>query len=126
MRLNYCKKSLDALSGGDDKIFVILDDRDDVWLQDDGSQSQNLFKIPAYFYFHDRNPMYTNAGWFEKSIRSCGQSFDLDLTLLIFGQHLKKIHNKFFASDLEELKDSKFHLRKLRREVFSYEHRVSF
>ena len=73
LRLNYCKKTLNALSGGDDKIFVILDDRDDVWLQDDGSQSQNLFKIPAYFYFHDtRNSAYTNAGWFEKAIRGVG------------------------------------------------------
>ena len=30
------RKTLDALAGGDDKIYVILDDREDVWLEDDG------------------------------------------------------------------------------------------
>jgi len=30
-KLNFTKKSLDALAGGDDTFFVILDDRDDVW-----------------------------------------------------------------------------------------------
>lgn len=30
-KLNFTRKSLDALAGGDDSFFVILDDRDDVW-----------------------------------------------------------------------------------------------
>ena len=30
-KLNFTRKSLDALAGGDDTFFVILDDRDDVW-----------------------------------------------------------------------------------------------
>ena len=30
-RLNFTRKSLDALAGGDDTFFVILDDREDVW-----------------------------------------------------------------------------------------------
>ena len=34
--MNFMRKTLDALAGGDDKIYVILDDREDVWLEDDG------------------------------------------------------------------------------------------
>jgi len=30
-RLNFTRKSLDTLAGGDDTFFVILDDREDVW-----------------------------------------------------------------------------------------------
>lgn len=30
-KLNFTRKSLDALAGGDDTFFVILDDREDVW-----------------------------------------------------------------------------------------------
>lgn len=30
-KLNFTRKSLDALAGGDDTFFIILDDRDDVW-----------------------------------------------------------------------------------------------
>ena len=33
MRLNFCHKSLDALAGGDDTFFAILDDREDVWMK---------------------------------------------------------------------------------------------
>jgi hypothetical protein len=39
--MNYTAKTLDALAGGDDKIFVILDDRDDVW-RVGGQPSENL------------------------------------------------------------------------------------
>ena len=31
LKLNFCRKTLDALAGGDDTLFVILDDRSDVW-----------------------------------------------------------------------------------------------
>jgi hypothetical protein len=31
LKLNFCRKTLDALAGGDDSLFVILDDRCDVW-----------------------------------------------------------------------------------------------
>jgi len=40
-KMNYTQKTLDALAGGDDKIFVILDDRDDVW-RIKGEPSKNL------------------------------------------------------------------------------------
>lgn len=31
LKLNFCRKTLDALAGGDDTLFVIMDDRCDVW-----------------------------------------------------------------------------------------------
>ena len=61
-RLNFTKKSLDALAGGDDTFFVILDDRNDVWptevklfdcRQPQTLPSENLLQIPPYFYFDD-------------------------------------------------------------------------
>jgi hypothetical protein len=33
-KMNYTKKTLEDLAGGDDKIFVVIDDRDDVWIKD--------------------------------------------------------------------------------------------
>ena len=48
--MNYTRKTLDDLAGGDDKIFVVIDDRDDVWLKDTGQPLENLLKIPAYYY----------------------------------------------------------------------------
>jgi hypothetical protein len=35
-KMNYTRKTLDDLAGGDDKIFVVIDDRDDVWLKETG------------------------------------------------------------------------------------------
>jgi hypothetical protein len=37
---------------GDDKIFVVLDDRCDVWMED-VRPIDNLLKIPAYYYWVD-------------------------------------------------------------------------
>lgn len=61
LKLNFCRKTLDALAGGDDTLFVILDDRCDVWqtekklpvemLKPQREVSQNLLRIPAYFYY---------------------------------------------------------------------------
>jgi hypothetical protein len=47
-------KTLDSLTGGDDKIYVIVDDREDVWRMPDGSISGNLMKILPYYY-HKEN-----------------------------------------------------------------------
>lgn len=61
-KLNFTRKSLDALAGGDDTFFVILDDREDVWLTEvklfdsvvpQTVPSDNLLRIPAYFYWDD-------------------------------------------------------------------------
>jgi hypothetical protein len=58
-------KSLKALAGNNDRIFVILDDREDLWfIQDDTTDPisfyqrginkvpKNLIKIPPFFYHH--------------------------------------------------------------------------
>ena len=52
-------KNLKSLSGGDDSIFVIVDDRSDVWMEEVRENdrtirrtNKNLLIIPAYFY-HD-------------------------------------------------------------------------
>jgi len=49
------RKTLDSLTGGDDKIYVIVDDREDVWLmKDEKTISGNLIKILPYYY-HNEN-----------------------------------------------------------------------
>ena len=53
LKMNFMRKTLDALAGGDDKIYVILDDREDVWLEDDGRPSANLLKILPYYYHQE-------------------------------------------------------------------------
>ena len=44
-------KSLKALAGDHEDIFVILDDRGDVWLNEFNTVPQNLIRIPPYFYY---------------------------------------------------------------------------
>ena len=91
-KMNYLKKTLNDLTGGDNKIIIILDDRDDVWRNDNGSPSENLLQIPAYYYWKENHQMYKQQKFFEKMIRECLQNFDLDLTLLIYAKHLEKLH----------------------------------
>ena len=78
--LNFTKKSLDALAGGDDTFFVILDDRDDVWptqvkLHSSGGvpliePSANLIKIPPYLYWNDKQcHQVCKEDWIAKAIR---------------------------------------------------------
>lgn len=50
-KMNYSRKTLEDYAGGDDRIFVVIDDREDVWLRPEGDCLENLIKIPAYFYF---------------------------------------------------------------------------
>ena len=46
-------KSLKALAGDNDSIFVILDDRDDPWFNEFTNKiPDNLLKIPPYFYHY--------------------------------------------------------------------------
>lgn len=81
-KMNYTRKTLDDLAGGDDKIFVVIDDRDDVWLKETGQMSENLLKINAYYYTKETHHLYKQASHFEKLLRECGVSYDLDLSLL--------------------------------------------
>ena len=49
-------KSLKALAGDNDNIFLILDDRDDIWRSEEtGQPPDNLLVIPPYF-FHQVHP----------------------------------------------------------------------
>ena len=48
-------KSLKALACYNDRIFVILDDREDLWVQSDNTIPRNLLKIPAYFFHSVQN-----------------------------------------------------------------------
>jgi hypothetical protein len=59
-KMNYLRKTLDDLTGGDNRIIVILDDRDDVWRTDSGQPSENLLQIPAYFYWKENHHLYTS------------------------------------------------------------------
>lgn len=44
-------KSLKALAGDNDHIFLILDDRDDLWRSEEtGQVPDNLLLIPPYFF----------------------------------------------------------------------------
>lgn len=59
LKLKNVFKSLKALAGDNDRIFVILDDRDDVWInknykddKDYGMIPENLLKVQGYFYFN--------------------------------------------------------------------------
>ena len=46
-------KSLKALAGDNDNIFLILDDRDDLWRSEEtGEVPGNLLLVPAFF-FHE-------------------------------------------------------------------------
>lgn len=57
-KMNYTRKTLDDLAGGDDKIFVVIDDRDDVWIKETGQMSENLIKINAYYYQKETHSLY--------------------------------------------------------------------
>ncbi len=92
--------------------------------------SENLLKIPPYFYFEDQHwrQSYSND-WLSKAIREVHLARELDLTLVVYLKHLKKVHTKFFDNSQdkpEELLDTKFFVRKLKNEVFSCDSVISF
>ena len=62
---------MEDLAGGDDKIFVVIDDRDDVWVKDSGV-IQNLLKIPAYYYTKETHHFYLKQSYFERYLRQVG------------------------------------------------------
>lgn len=87
-------KSLKALAGDNDRIFVILDDRDDIWLvknnlddENYGTIPDNLLKIPGYF-FHDIPNLTSKFKGFQKLYFDLAKLSDLDLTLLTFKKFL--------------------------------------
>ena len=120
------RKTLDALAGGDDKIYVILDDREDVWLEDDGTPSANLLKIPPYYYHEEK--LQAPANWSEQRLRACAVAFDLDITLLVFLKLLQRIHSLFFKAQIisDNNLDAKFYIQKIKSAVFTLDKVVSF
>lgn len=54
---------------------------------------------------------------------------ELDITLVIYLHHLRKVHSKFFndiSNKPEQLLDTKFYIRKLKNEVFTVTQMISF
>ena len=92
--------------------------------------SGNLLRIPAYFYTDEpHNHFFAKALWCQKRITEVGQRYDFDLTLLMYLSHIKRIHQQFFRDfeDKDEsLKDTKYYIRKLKNEIFSFDKVVSF
>jgi len=67
--------------------------------------------------------------WLAISLREVHLERELDVTLIIYLRHLRKIHTKFFSgadSRPEELLDTKFFVNKLKNEVFSCPEMLSF
>lgn len=85
-------KSLKALAGDNDRIFVILDDREDLWQNStDMSIPQNLLKIPAYYY-HQVPGLTQRFAGMNKANFELSQSANLDITLLCYRDFLLSIH----------------------------------
>ena len=106
MGMQFVSKTLSSLAGGDDSIFIILDDRSDVWLVDgevtnrDGVKvatqtvSKNLLKIPGYYYHPTKKIEKQN--FLNQAYREIAAAEDLDIALPFFAEILKKVHTNFF------------------------------
>lgn len=62
LKMSSIFKSLKALAGDNDRIFIILDDREDVWVNEQGSLPINLLRVPPYFY-HNSKDQISRLGW---------------------------------------------------------------
>lgn len=88
-----------------------------------------MLKIPAYFYHDDKQQEIMQKAWYEKMLRAVWKQHDLDLTLLVYLKHLTRIHHSFFKdydAKIDDLRDTKFYIRKLKSEVFEGGKCVSF
>ena len=83
-KMNWSSKKLSSL-GGDDTIYVVLDDRHDVWNDaKSGGPIQNLIQVSPYFFFEDKdNPMYNRHEWYAVNIRDVMRKFDFDICLAV-------------------------------------------
>lgn len=126
MRNKNIFKSLKAFAGDNDKIFVILDDRDDVWLNDQGHLPFNLLKIPGYFY-HDIQGITTNFQGIQRLLFNIAKSCDLDLTLITFKNYLLDLHEQFFRNfekKNDKLKDICYYIQRV--QIFKNDFKLSF
>lgn len=97
-------KTLKSLAGGDDSIFVIIDDRYDVWMEEtknekQGSKkiSENLLLLPPYFYHESSSDQNPKIETYKKVIWQVSRQYDLDLSLVFHLDILKRIHDKFYS-----------------------------
>lgn len=98
-------KSLKALAGDNDHIFLILDDRDDLWRSDEtGRIPENLLLIPPYF-FHQIHAHPKSQNHLIGLFFNTARCHDSDLTLLTFKEFLLGVHKKFFTNIEEKLRN---------------------
>eukprot|EP00347_Sterkiella_histriomuscorum_P012433 403368592 len=101
LNMKHFIKSLSSLAGGDESIFIIIDDRSDVWTEEVKDQngnklrrvSDNLILIPEYFYWETSQNRLKS---YHKIIQQSGVKYDFDLSLVYHYKLLTKIHNKFY------------------------------
>lgn len=108
-------KSLRSLAGDNDRIFVILDDREDVWLQA-GKLPENLLKVPGYFY-HDQPGVTSRLTSFSRLFFDISKYADFDLSLPCFLELLEKISSQFYRNfdkkkNNETLTDIKYYIQR--------------
>jgi hypothetical protein len=96
-------KSLSSLSGGDDSIFAIIDDRFDVWMQEvkdsegkvvESKLCGNLIQIPQFYYWEI--PTNIRIESFKKEILNVAREYDLDMSLYYHSKFLERVHFEFF------------------------------
>ena len=91
-------KSLKALAGDNDNIFLILDDRDDLWRSEEtGLPPTNLLLIPPYF-FHSIHALPRKLSHLLQLYFNISFNFDVDLTLISFKNLLLGLHKRFFTN----------------------------
>lgn len=114
LQMHNVFKSLKALAGHNDSIFVILDDREDVWVNERHELPLNLLRVPPYFY-HEMPHITNRFSFVQKIVIKICQQYDLDISLMCHLDFLYKIVEDFY-SDFEAKKgnkqqtDIKFHI----------------
>ncbi|CDW87741.1 tfiif-interacting component of the c-terminal domain phosphatase [Stylonychia lemnae] len=125
LNIKHFIKSLSSLAGGDESIFIIIDDRSDVWtevVQDPHSNqkfkrvSQNLLLIPGYFYWETSQNRLKS---YFKVIQQTSVQFDFDLSLLLHLKFIEKVHDQFYEQIDNGLEATvKTIIRQLRKNLF--------
>lgn len=90
LNLKNFLKNLSSLAGGDDSIFVIIDDRFDVWSEEVKDKlgitkkkiSENLLLLPAYYHHVSESENNTKMESYKQLILKVNRDYDLDVTLV--------------------------------------------
>ena len=107
LRMSNVYKSLKALAGDNDRIFVILDDRADPWqtqvtTRDEANGEfktrietpKNLIQISPYFYHLSKEAERLQG--IRRSLAQLSFCTDLDIGMLTIRDFLMKVHSQFF------------------------------